>query len=45
MKETTQRDEQNAPVMKLRLIKGGLWGLTPKTVPAVEDKRRVRDLA
>ena len=33
MKEN-QRDEQSPQVRKLRLIKGGLWGLTPKTAPA-----------
>jgi hypothetical protein len=33
MKET-QRDEQSPQVRKLRLIKGGLWGLTPNTAPA-----------
>lgn len=33
MKEN-QRDERSRQVRKLRLIKGGLWGLTPKTAPA-----------
>ena len=33
MKEN-QRDEQGPQVRKLRLIKGGLWVLTPNTAPA-----------
>jgi hypothetical protein len=33
MKEN-QRDQQSPTVRNLRLIKGGLWGLTPKTATA-----------
>ena len=33
MKEN-QRAEQDPPVRTLRLIKGGLWVLTPNTAPA-----------
>jgi hypothetical protein len=44
MKEN-QRDEQSPQVRKLRLIKGGLWGLTPKTAPAAGHRiPKLRDL-
>jgi hypothetical protein len=44
MKEN-QRDEQSPQVRELRLIKGGLWGLTPKTAPAAGHRiPKLRDL-